>query len=178
MPLPRKEVKIYHNKNGTVHIESSLNRADYLMRELICQALYEVQRLLIKRLRERTKKEFKNIPSDGSKSRLKSSWQYWQRKIENDLQIGTKADTYYANRQEKGFNQVLPAKGYTRNTKRGVQNVKAYSKRNMTKQRDILSDTVDENYRNIVKIISTYISAVEDEARASGLIGGDENDNE
>lgn len=174
MPLPRKEVKIYHNKNGTVHIESSLNRADYLIRELIVQALYEIQRLLIKLLREKTKKEFKSI----SKKRLKSSWQYWQRKRENDLQIGTKADTYYGFRQEKGFNQVLPAKGYTRNTKRGVQNVKAYSKRNMTKQRDILSDTVDENYSNIVKIISTYISAVEDEARASGLIGGDENDNE
>ncbi|MEG0165983.1 hypothetical protein [Anaerorhabdus sp.] len=174
MPLPRKEVKIYHNKNGTVHIESSLNRADYLIRELIVQALYEVQRLLIKSLRENTKKEFKSI----SKKRLKSSWQYWQRKIEHDLQIGTKADTYYGFRQEKGFNQVLPAKGYTRNTKRGVQNVKAYSKRNMTKQRDILSDTVDENYSNIVKIISTYISAVENEARANGLIGGDENDNE
>ncbi|MEG0165849.1 hypothetical protein [Anaerorhabdus sp.] len=174
MPLPRKEVKIIHNKNGTVHIESSLNRADYLIRELIVQALYEVQRLLIKRLRERTKKEFKNL----SAKRLKSSWQYWQRKKENDLQIGTKADTYYANRQEKGFNKIISAKGYTRNTKRGTQDVKSYSKRNRTKQRDILSDTVDENYGNIVKIISTYISAVEDEAKANGLIGGDKNDNE
>ncbi|MFV0550514.1 MAG: hypothetical protein ACK5L6_01150 [Anaerorhabdus sp.] len=174
MALPKKEVKIFHNKNGTVHIESNLNRANYLMRELIVQALYEVQRLLIKRLRERTKKEFKSI----SKKRLKSAWQYWQRKKENDLQIGTKADTYYANRQEKGFNQVLTAKGYTRNTKRGVQNVRSYSKRNMTKERDILSDTVDENYSNIIKIIATYISTVEDEAKASGLIGGDKNDNE
>ena len=75
------------------------------------------------------------------------STQYWIRKRETDLQIGFKHDTWYGVLQELG----------TKNQPK----------------RDILRGTVMENIDDIRRVQGQYLSAIEDENRALGLI--DEN---
>lgn len=80
--------------------------------------------------------------------RLAKNTQYWVRKQEQDLQVGFKKSGWYGGYQELGTNKQ-PKIG-------------------------ALYNTVAENIDNIRNIEAQYLSAVEDEQRALGLINEDE----
>jgi hypothetical protein len=119
---------------------SNVDRAQYLLVELQRAALRDVAKFLRKRMIEKLKK----LPGMKRNKRIYKSTQYWVRRRESDLQIGFKHDTWY------GVNQEL-----------GTKNQPA---------RGILRGTVFENIDQIRLIEGQYLSAIENENRALGLI--------
>lgn len=147
MALPKSVTKV--TKDG-VKFTSSVDRANYLMVELIRAALRDTAKLVRKRMIEKLKK----LPGMRRHRRIYRSTQYWVRKREGDLQIGfghskkgTSGDAWYAIQQELG----------TKNQPK----------------RGILRKTVMENIDDISRIQGQYLSAIEDENRAVGLIDVD-----
>lgn len=123
-----------------VQFVSNVDRAQYTINELSRAALKDVAKLIRKRMIQKLKK----LPGLRRGKRVYSSTQYWVRKRETDLQIGFKHDTWYGVEQELGTSQQ---------PKRGI-----------------LRDTVYENIDQIQIIQGKYLSAIEDENRARGLI--------
>jgi len=76
--------------------------------------------------------------------RIPNAFQYWNRRIEADLQVGIKHDTWYGTEQELGTNRQP--------------------------RRSIVRSTTYENILEIRKIAGKYIQQIEDENRAMGLI--------
>ena len=148
MPMPKSVTKI--TKDG-VTFKSNVDRAQYTIKELTRAALRDVAKFIRKRMIEKLKK----LPGMKRSKRIYKSTQYWVRSIEADLQIGfgnskkgTTGDTWYAMQQELG----------TKNQpKRGV-----------------MRSTVMENLDEIKKIQGRYLSAINDENVASGLISDEE----
>lgn len=148
MPMPKSVTKI--TKDG-VTFKSNVDRAQYTIKELTRAALRDVAKFIRKRMIEKLKK----LPGMKRSKRIYKSTQYWVRSIEADLQIGfgnskkgTTGDTWYAMQQELG----------TKNQpKRGV-----------------MRSTVMENIDEIKKIQGRYLSAINDENVASGLISDEE----
>ncbi len=132
-------------KDG-IEFTSSVDRAKYLLVELERAALKDVAKLLRRRMMDKGRK----LPGMRSFKikRIPNAFQYWVRKKETDLQIGIKHDTWYGVDQELGS-------------------------RNQP-QRGILRNTVFENIEQIRLIEGQYLSAIEDESRALGLIDEDE----
>ncbi|TYS68659.1 hypothetical protein FZC76_06850 [Sutcliffiella horikoshii] len=144
MPLPKSVTKI--DKNG-VKFTSNVDRAKYTIKELTRAALRDTAKLIRKRLIEK----LRHLPGFfdyGNTNRLYSSSQYWLRRREGDLQIGFKHDTWYGSRGELGEHG--------------------------SPKRGLLRTTVYENINEIRRIQAQYLSAIEDENRALGLI--DENE--
>lgn len=145
MPMPKSVTKI--NKDG-VKFVSSVDRAEYTIRELSRAALKDVARFI----KYEIVREMKSTLPGMKKSRRPSkAVQSWVRGKETDLQIGfghdkkgLSGDTWYGIKQELG-SENHPKKG-------------------------ILRNTVYKNIPTIVKIESQYLSALEDEARALSLI--------
>ena len=103
--------------------------------------------------------KLRKLPGMKRSKKLYKSTQYWVRKRETDLQIGFKHNTWYGAINELG--------GYTRGGKdKGLRRVK---------KRGILRSTVMENIDEIRRIQGAYLSAIENENKALGLIDKDGN---
>lgn len=127
-------------KKDGVEYVSNVDRIKYTIEELSRAALKDTAKLLRKRMIQKLKK----LPGMKRHRRVYSSTQYWVRRRETDLQIGFKHNTWYGTLQELGG-------------------------KNQPK-RDILRGTTLENLAEIRKIQAQYLSAIEDENKALGLI--------
>jgi len=126
-----------------VEFTSSVDRVKYLLVELQRAALRDTAKLIRKRMIAKLRK----LPGMKRSKRPYSSTQYWIRRQETDLQIGFKHGTWYGVAQELGTSKQ-PARG-------------------------ILRGTVMENIDDIRRVQGKYLSTIEDENQALGLI--DEN---
>ena len=128
------------NKKG-VQYTSNVDRASYTIKELSRAALRDVARVLKYKIRQ----EFNKLPGMKKQSkRFKAAYQHWLRKNEGDLQLGIKHNTWY------GIDQELGSKNQPK--------------------RDILRSVVMNNIDEIRRIQGQYLSAIEDENRALGLL--------
>jgi HK97 gp10 family phage protein len=132
-------------KKDGIEFTSNVDRVQYTLQELTRAALRDAAKLIRKRMITK----LKTLPGMRRSKRLYNSTQYWVRKRECDLQIGFKHDTWYGVLQELGTKNQ-PA-------------------------RHILRSTVFENIDEIRRIEGTYLSAIEDENKALGLIDEDGN---
>lgn len=128
-----------------IEFTSSVDRTQYTLEELSRAALRDVAKLLRKKMIVKLKK----LPGMRRSKRIYNSTQYWVRKRETDLQIGFKHGSWYGSRQELG-EKNQPA-------------------------RHILRSTTMENLKEIQRIEGAYLSAIEDENKALGLIDADGN---
>jgi hypothetical protein len=131
-------------KKDGIEFISNVDRAQYTIEELSRAALRDVAKLLRKRMVQ----ELKTLPGMKRHRRIYNSTQYWVRRRETDLQIGVKHDAWY------GVNQELGTKGMP---KKGV-----------------IRETTFKHIDDIRRIEGQYLSAIEDENRALGLIDEDE----
>lgn len=131
-------------KKDGIEFISNVDRANYTIQELSRAALKDVAKLLRKRMVQ----ELKTLPGMRRSKRIYNSTQYWVRRRECDLQIGVKHDAWY------GVNQELGTKGMP---KKGV-----------------IRETTFKHIDEIRKIQGQYLSAIEDENRALGLIDEEE----
>jgi hypothetical protein len=142
MGLPRSVTKV---KKKNVEFTSSVDRVEYTLTELTRAALRDIGKLLTRRIHQK----IRNIASKSLKRspRVRSAFQYWNRKRETDLVIGIKHDTWY------GVDQELGMDGQPK--------------------RDILRSTVVENIDLIEQIQAQYLEHIENEMNARRMI--DEN---
>ncbi len=129
MPMPNAKMKI--NKDG-VEFRSNVDAVEYSIKQLIKAALKDTAKFL----RKKMVLKFKELPGMQKSRRITKSTQYWVRRIENDLQIGLKHNTWYG---------ALSELGDKNQPKRGI-----------------LRDTVYENVDEIKKIQGQYLSALND----------------
>ena len=141
--MPAMPRPVRITRNGGVEFVSNIDRTQYTLKRLQSAALSDIARFLRKKIMEKAKLR----PNMRRSKRNAAAFQYWSRKREGDLQIGIKHNTWYGVQQELG----------TRN-----QPKKA-----------ILVRTVMENRDDIRRIMGAYISSIEDENRAAGLIRED-----
>lgn len=132
-------------KKGGVEFVSKVDRANYTIKELTRAAQLDSGKFLISKIRREARQQ---IPGMKRSKRINNSFQYWVRKVEGDMQIGAKHDTHYGVHQELG----------TRNQPK----------------RAIIKGTVMRNISEIRKIQGAYLSAIENENKALGLIKPDE----
>jgi len=118
----------------------SVDRTQYTIQELSRAALRDTAKFV----RREVLNEIRDLPGMRRSKRPYSSTQYWVRRWETDLQIGFKHDTWYGARQELGTHNQ-PA-------------------------RNTLRNAVYNNIDQIRVIQGQYLSAIEDENRAIGLI--------
>ena len=138
--MPLPRSNMRINRQG-VQYTSNIDRASYTLKELSRAALRDVARMLKYKIRQ----EFNKLPGMKKQNkRFKSAYQHWLRKNEGDLQLGIKHNTWYGVDQELG----------TKNQPK----------------RDILRSVVMNNLDEIRRIQGQYLSAIEDENRALGLI--------
>lgn len=123
-----------------VRFTSNVDRTKYLLKELERAALRDTAKLIRKKMIVKLRK----LPGMKRNKRVYNSTQYWIRKQETDLQIGFKHDTWYGVQQELG----------TKNQP----------------TRSILRGTVMENLDDIRRVQGKYLSAIESENMALGLI--------
>lgn len=135
-------------KKDGVEFISSVDRVSYTIEELTRAALRDCAKLVRKRWIEKLKK----LPGMRRNRRVYRSSQYWVRRREADLLIGFKHDAWYGARSELGTHGS-PA-------------------------RNTLRETVYENINQMQIIQGQYLSAIEDENRALGLIDHDGNEYE
>jgi len=128
-----------------VSFKSDVDRAKYLLKELQRAALRDTAKLIRKKMMVKLRK----LPGMKKSKRLYKSTQYWVRKRETDLQIGFKHDSWYGARSELGTHGQ-PARG-------------------------ILRSTVMENIDDIRRVQGKYLSSIENENIALGLIDLDGN---
>ena len=127
-----------------VTFKSNVDRAKYTITELKRAALRDVAKLIRKRMIEKLKK----LPGMKRSKRIYKGVGYWNRKWESDLLVGFQADAWYSARSELGTHNQ-PARG-------------------------ILRSTVFQNINEIQIITGKYLSAIEDENKAKGLIDEEE----
>lgn len=150
MSVPKSVIKL--NKNGVQYI-SSCDRAQYTIKELTRAAMRDVGKFLVRQFNMKAQE----LPGMKKNPRVRgknSAFQYWARKNECDLQVGTKGQQWYSYKQELGDSNM--------------------------KRLGIIHDTTMALIPEIVKIESQYLSALEDEAATLSMIsendyqGGDE----
>jgi len=122
---------------------SKVDRSKYLIDELTRTALREVGKFLRRRMLDQVRK----LPGLKRGPRPRNAFQYWVRRRDKDLWIGIKHNTWYGAQQELG------TKGQPK--------------------RSILRDTVYKNIDEIRRIEGVYLSTIEDENKALGLIDPD-----
>lgn len=132
-------------KKDGIEFVSSVDRTSFFISELQRAALRDVAKFIRKRMIEKLKK----LPGMKRAKRPYSGTQFWIRKRETDLVIGFKHDAWYSARSELGTHGQ-PARG-------------------------ILRQTVFENIDEIQRIQGQYLSAIQDENKALGLIDHDGN---
>jgi HK97 gp10 family phage protein len=131
-------------RRNGVEYVSRVDRTKYLLSELTRAALRDVAKFVRKKMMLEAKKQ---VGLKRSR-RISKAYQYWVRKRETDLQVGIKHNTWYGVDQELG----------TKNQPK----------------RMILTKSVKENIDEIRRIEGMYLSAIENENRALGLIDEDE----
>ena len=131
-------------KKDGIEYTSKIDRAKYTIEELTRAALKDVGKLLRRRMVD----EVKKLPGLKRAKRPYRSTQYWVRKKETDLQVGVKHDAWYGARQEFGDHGMKPL--------------------------SIIRDITFKHIDDIRRIEGQYLSAIEDENRALGLINEDE----
>jgi hypothetical protein len=129
MALPRSVTRV--DRAGGVTFISNVDAVQYTINELCRAALRDVAKMLRKKMILKLKK----LPGMKKHRRIYKSTQYWVRRIEADLQIGFKHDTWY------GVNQELGSKGMPK--------------------KGILRDTVFENIGEIRRIQAQYLSGID-----------------
>lgn len=140
MSVPKSVIKF---KKGGIVYTSSVDRAEYTIRELTRAALRDVGKFVSRTCNSAAMK----LPGLKKSRRVRgktSAFQYWARSKSCDLQVGIKHGTWYGEQQELG----------TRNQPK----------------RGILRNSVYNNIPTIVEIESKYLSALEDEATALRMI--------
>lgn len=143
MGIPSK-MKV--TKNG-VEFESSVDRANYCIDELTRAAMRDVGRYILRLCA----KEVRGINKFTRKARYAPKrYQMWVRKQENDLQLGIENTKFGA---ESAWWADQAELGTHNQPKRGI-----------------LYTAVSENIDTIREIEGHYLSAIEDENRALGLI--------
>lgn len=133
------------NKEG-VEFVSSVDRCSYTIKELCRAALRDVGKLVCKRFRQSYYSVFRR-----KKGNIGRYTQYWvKHKYEDypNLQVGLKPNAFYGGYQEVGSSK--------------------------TEKLGLLSNAVQDNIANIIKIESQYLSALEDEAEALSLISDED----
>lgn len=131
-------------KKNRVEYISRVDRTKYLLVELTRAALRDVGKLARRRQLDAVRK----LKGMRRGKRPLRAFQYWVRKRENDLIVGIKHNTWYGVKQELGTSKQ-PKRGILRNS---------------------IFDNIDE----IRRIQGQYLSTIEDENRALGLINEDE----
>lgn len=147
MANPPSGMKI--TKNGVTY-QSNIDRTKYTIQELSRAALRDVGKYVVKQARTASGAR-KHMGRLTIKSRFygkSGAFSWWVRKKETDLQVGIKHDTWYGVLQELGDGNQPPRK--------------------------ILTTAVQENIDEIRRIEGHYLSAIEDENRALGLIDDEE----
>lgn len=119
---------------------SKVDRTQYLLSELIRAALRDSGKLI----RRRGLDQMRTLPGLKRGKRPTNALQIWVRKKSGDLQVGFKHDTWYGVAQELGTSQQP--------------------------RRAILTNSVMNNIDDIRRVQGVYLSAIEDENRALGLI--------
>lgn len=140
MSGPKSVIKF---KKGNLVYISSVDRAQYTIRELTRAALRDVGKYVCRICNSEAMK----LPGLKKSKRVcgrTSAFQYWARREECDLQVGIKHGTWYGEDQELGA-------------------------KNQPK-RGILRNAVYNHIPTIIEIESKYLSALESEARALALI--------
>lgn len=140
MSIPKSVVKF---KKGDIVYTSSVDRAQYTIRELTRAALRDVGKYVSRTCNSAAMK----LPGLKKSRRVRgrtSAFQYWARSKSCDLQVGIKHGAWYGEQQELG----------TRNQPK----------------RGILRASVYDNIPTIIEIESKYLSALESEAEALRLI--------
>lgn len=140
MSVPKSVIKF--RKGGIVYT-SSVDRAEYTIRELTRAALRDVGKFVSRTCNSAAMR----LPGLRKSRRVRgktSAFQYWARSKSCDLQVGIKHGTWYGEQQELG----------TRNQPK----------------RGILRNSVYNNIPTIIEIESKYLSALEDEATALRMI--------
>ena len=146
MPLPPSVTRV--TKDG-LKIVSNVDRCAYTIRELTRAALRDVGKYVCITSNKAAQKLYHNSMKKSKRVRgSKGAFQYWARKNEGDLLVGIKHGTWYGTEQELGSGKM--------------------------KKHGILTNAVQDNIRDIIRIESQYLSALEDEARALALIGDEE----
>lgn len=146
--MPKSVLKI--NKGG-ITFESNVDRAQYTMRGLIAAANYDIAKLVVKRARQEALKSrsiravaFGAAGKGSYSKRFKSIFGYWVRKYDHDLQVGIKPGTWY------GVDAELGSSGQPK--------------------RGILRNTVYQHINDIMMIQAQYLSAIEDDIKANGIV--------
>lgn len=119
---------------------SRVDRSKYLLAELTRAALRDVGRFL----RRIQLDEVRKLPGMKRGKRPTNAFQYWVRKKDQDLVTGIKHNTWYGVAQELGTSKQP--------------------------KRSIVTKSVMDNIDEIRRIEGQYLSAIEDENRALGLI--------
>src|SRR5690625_2356551 len=128
------------SRDGSVEFTSNVDRINYTIDELSRAALRDTAKFVRRKMND----EVRKLPGMRRSRRPYRSNQYWVRRRETDLQIGFKHGTWYGVDQELGTHGQ-PA-------------------------RNILRNSVYENIDQMLIIQGQYLSAIEDENRAQGLI--------
>jgi len=144
MSVPKSVVKF---KKNNVEYTSSVDRAQYTIRELTRAALRDVGKYICRICNSEAMK----LPGLKKSRRVRgktSAFQYWARNNECDLQVGIKHNTWYGADQELG-SKNQPKRG-------------------------ILRNSTYNNIATIIEIESKYLSALENEAEALRLIDSED----
>lgn len=156
MSIP-SSIKI--TKNGVTYL-SNVDRTKYTIKELSRAALRDVGKYIARECRATTRKRPYARGLRGRNNR--NAFGYWVRKVETDLQVGSKANTWYGALQELGDSGAGARRG------RGGGIVARFTARQP--RLGILTNTTQANIDTIRRIEGQYLSAVENENRALGLI--------
>lgn len=131
-------------KKDGVEYISRVDRTKYLMSELTRAALRDVGKFVRRKQLDAVRK----LPGFRRGKRPLRAFQYWVRGRSQDLWVGIKHNTWYGVQQELGTSKQP--------------------------KRQILTKSVMENIDEIRRIEGLYLSSIEDENKAIGLISEDE----
>lgn len=127
-------------KKDGVEYISKVDRSKYLISELTRAALRDVGKFVRRKQLDAVRK----LPGFRRGKRPLRAFQYWVRSRSQDLWVGIKHNTWY------GVEQELGSKGQPK--------------------RQILTKSVMENVAEIRRIEGEYLSTINDENRAIGLV--------
>ena len=123
---------------------SRVDRTKYLISELTRAALRDVGKFV----RRKQLDAIRKLPGFKRGKRPLRAWQFWVRRRDQDLIVGIKHNTWYGVAQELGSSKQP--------------------------KRQILRNSVFQNIADIRRIEGLYLSSIEDENRAIGLISEEE----
>lgn len=132
-------------KDG-IEFVSNVDRASYTMKELCRAALRDVGKFVCKRFRQAYYNHFQR--NKGIVGRFTQYWVKYKYEEYPNLQVGVKPNAFYGGFQELGSSKQ-PKLG-------------------------LLTNAVQDNIAEIIKIESQYLSALEDEAEALALISDED----